>query len=207
MNLQERIPGIEKTPIVAILRKLDPELISNVGRGIAAGGIRVAEVTLDSKDALRQIATMAEIDSLTVGAGSVVEPHQVEAARGAGATFIVSPITSAAVAEACAEHRLPYLPGAATPTEIHLAVALGATAVKVFPAVQLGGPEYIKAIRSPLGDPILVPTGGVDLDNARAFFDAGATAIGVGSSLLGDADPSDVESVAAQTKQWIEAVR
>jgi len=165
-------------------------------------------VTLDSDRALEQIERVAtEFDGVTVGAGSVNQSEQVIEAHGAGAQFIVSPVFSEGVAETCAEADLPYFPGAATPTEIQTALDGGALAVKVFPAEQLGGPPFIRAIMSPLGRPPLMPTGGVTLHNARQYLDAGAACLGVGTSLF---KPEHVGQSAhafeEELNAWIEAV-
>lgn len=171
-------------------------------------GVGVVEVTLDSDPALEQIERIAtELDGVTVGAGSVNQSEQVIEARGAGAQFIVSPVFSTRVAQACVEAGVPYFPGAATPTEIQTALDGGALAVKVFPAEQLGGPPFIRAAMSPLGEPLLMPTGGVTLHNARQYLDAGAACLGVGSSLFRPqpTDKSD-STFEEELRAWIEAV-
>jgi 2-dehydro-3-deoxyphosphogluconate aldolase/(4S)-4-hydroxy-2-oxoglutarate aldolase len=106
------------------------------------------------------------------------------------------------------ESGLPAFPGAATPTEIDLALTSGATAVKVFPAEQLGGPGYIKAIMSPLGNPPLIPTGGVTTANAAEYMRAGAVALGAGTSLFSAERIAEegVGSVARRTAEWLEAL-
>jgi 2-dehydro-3-deoxyphosphogluconate aldolase/(4S)-4-hydroxy-2-oxoglutarate aldolase len=107
------------------------------------------------------------------------------------------------------EHAVPVFPGAATPTEIHRARTLGATAVKVFPAAQLGGPDYIRAIGSPLGWPAMVPTGGVEARDVRAYLDAGAVAVGAGGALFPSAalTSGDVAEIARRAAIWVEAAR
>lgn len=182
-SLDTSIPGLDRLPIVGILRGCPADHATRVAAAAAEAGLIALEVTLDSEDALAQIRSIAGLGP-TVGVGTVTDAGQVGPAVEAGARFVVSPIVDPDVITECAQRGVPCLPGAATPTEIHHALELGATGVKVFPALQLGGPGYLRAIRGPLGHPPLVPTGGVDLGNAADFLDAGAVALGVGSSMF-----------------------
>jgi len=171
---------------LAVLRSV-PDL-DHVVEQLAAGGLQIVEVTLDSPDALGSIKRLRERHpELLVGAGTVRTPGQVEAAVEAGAAFCVAPATvEAAVARAHAVG-VPFVPGALTPSEVERAWALGPAAVKLFPA-SLGGPGYVKELLAPLGDVPLVVTGGVDAGNAADFLAAGAVAVGAGTSLAGAAD-------------------
>jgi 2-dehydro-3-deoxyphosphogluconate aldolase/(4S)-4-hydroxy-2-oxoglutarate aldolase len=113
-----------------------------------------------------------------------------ERAVEAGATYLISPDFRPEVVAWGVERGVPVVPGALTPTEIAAAFTAGATAVKVFPVSAVGGPAYLKAVRAPLPEVPLVPTGGVGLDDIGAYLDAGAAAVGIGAPLLGDAgDP------------------
>ena len=162
---------------------------------------------MDSDDALNLISALRRRHR-GIGVGSVTRAEQVTRAREAGAEFVVSPITRPEVIRAAVESGMAAIPGAATPTEIDLALGSGATAVKVFPAAHLGGPGYIKAVMSPLGDPPLIPTGGVTPANAAEYIRAGAVALGAGSALF-SAEKIAVEgvgTVARQTARWIEAL-
>lgn len=172
-------------PLIGILRKLALDGVVDVVAAAREAGLRIVEVTLDSPTPLDQIEALSRaFPDMTLGAGTITHPGEVAPAYEAGARFMVSPFTSAEIAAACDAVDVPFLAGAATPTEIHLALASGAAAVKVFPAAQLGGPAYISAIRSPLREPPLVPTGGVSLANAADYLHAGAVALGVGSALF-----------------------
>jgi 2-dehydro-3-deoxyphosphogluconate aldolase/(4S)-4-hydroxy-2-oxoglutarate aldolase len=147
--------------------------------------LTVIEVTLDSERPLDQIATIRDaFPDVEVGAGSVRRAEDVAAAVGAGASFIVSPIVDEEAIRAARELGVAALPGAATPTEIDQARRHGATAVKVFPIEQLGGPAYIQAILFPLGSPPLIPTGGVTVDSIPLYLRAGAVAVGLGGTLF-----------------------
>jgi 2-dehydro-3-deoxyphosphogluconate aldolase / (4S)-4-hydroxy-2-oxoglutarate aldolase len=205
-SLPEHIPGIGDVPLIGILRKLPSDRVAAIGAVLQRAGLRVVEVTLDSDRPFDQIERLREATpSLTVGAGTVTSPDQVEQAVDSGAQFIVSPIMSSSVLATCKASGVPCLPGAATPTEIYDALYAGATAVKVFPAAQLGGPAYLRAIRSPLGDPPLVPTGGITLENAAEYLAAGAGALGVGSNLFPSTTSTEDELV-AHVAEWIATV-
>ena len=169
------IERVRAERLVAILRRVaNPD--DQIAR-LQAAGIGVVEITLDSDDALEVIRRHP--GSL---AGTVRTPAQVDAAFEAGAGAVVSPGFSPAVLERAAELGIPAIPGALTPTEVEAAWRAGAAMVKLFPA-SLGGPRYVRDLLAPLADVPLLVTGGVDASNARAFLDAGAVAVGVGSAL------------------------
>lgn len=206
-KLETALPGLSECPVIGIARRLPPDVVPEVARAAFDAGLRYLEVTMDSDDALDVIAELCRHHS-GIGVGSVTRAEQVTRARDAGAEFVVSPITHPEVIQAAVDNGLVAFPGAATPTEIDLALRSGATAVKVFPAEQLGGPGYIKSIMSPLGDPPLIPTGGVTPVNAAEYMRAGAAALGAGSALF-SAEEIAVEgvgSVARRTARWIEAL-
>jgi 2-dehydro-3-deoxyphosphogluconate aldolase/(4S)-4-hydroxy-2-oxoglutarate aldolase len=196
--------ALDTTPIVGIVRGCPFDHIVAVGSAVVEAGFTVIEVTYDSPRATDAIAALcANLPGVMVGAGTVRTPREVDTVVGAGASFIVSPILSVAVIETAAGHGVPSIPGASTPTEVWQALEAGASAVKVFPARELGGPSYLRAIRGPLGDPPLVPTGGVGAAEARDYLDAGALALGVGASVftpeaLAAGDAARVGSLAAE---------
>lgn len=207
-DFHERIPGITQVPLIGILRKLPPEMVVDVVGAAHEAGIRVVEVTLDSEQALEQIHTVAKtFPGVTVGAGSVLSPAQVADADDAGAHFIVSPVTRRAVAAACNGLQVPLVPGAATPTEIDIAIESGAVAVKVFPVEHLGGAAFLEAVLSPLGEPPLIPTGGVTLTNAGDYLAAGAAAVGAGSAMFSsELISSSPDRVADRLRDWVTVV-
>ena len=178
------VEAIRAARLVAILRRT-ADIDAQVAR-LAAADVRVVEITLDSDDALGAIERARARGDLTVLAGTVRKPAQVDAAVSAGAVAIVSPGLSAAVLERAAALETPAIPGALTPTEVEKAWRSGAALVKLFPA-RVGGPRYVEDVLAPLPDVPLLVTGGVDAANARAFLDGGAVAVGVGSG-LGDDD-------------------
>ena len=177
------IEAIRATRLVAILRRA-ADVDAEVAR-LAAAGVRVVEITLDSDDALRAIGRVRGRSDVTVLAGTVRVPAQVDAAVDAGAEAVVSPGFSATVLERAVALGIPAIPGALTPTEIETAWTSGAALVKLFPA-RLGGPRYVRDVLAPLQEVPLLVTGGIDATNAPAFLDAGAVAVGVGSGLGSD---------------------
>ncbi len=186
MKPQQTLSQIEAGRVVAILRGDFGGREHEMVAAMIDGGLTAVEVTLNSPDALVKIAKLAALFGArcAVGAGTVLTPLEVNQVADAGGTFIVSPNCDPRVIAATKQRRMISLPGAFTPTEIVTAMEAGADAVKVFPATTLG-PGYIKAVRAPLSDARLIPTGGVTPEMAEAYRAAGAWAVGVGSELLG----------------------
>lgn len=182
-------PQLVRTRVMAILRSADASGLPAVARALAEGGVVCLEVTLTTRGALETIARLRDElgPRVAVGAGTVVTEAQARDARAAGAEFLVAPVVDTGVIRAAADAELPCYPGAFTPTEVSTAWRAGAAAVKLFPA-QTGGPSYLRHLRAPLPEIPLVAVGGVDLDRARDYLDAGALAVGVGSPLLRGAD-------------------
>lgn len=206
-NLETALPGLADFPVIGIVRRLPPDVVPEAARAAFDAGLRYLEVTLDSDDALAVITELRR-HHRGIGVGSVTRVEQVGRAAEAGAEFVVSPITHTEVIQTAVERGMAAFPGAATPSEISLALRSGATAVKVFPAEQLGGPGYIKAIMSPLGNPPLIPTGGVTTANAAEYMAAGALALGAGTALFSAKMIAEegVDSVARRTAEWLEAL-
>ncbi|MEV4333562.1 bifunctional 4-hydroxy-2-oxoglutarate aldolase/2-dehydro-3-deoxy-phosphogluconate aldolase [Streptomyces sp. NPDC049597] len=180
--------ALAAVPVVAILRSHSADRFPEVADTLRQTGVRAVEFTLTTPgvlDALRDYAQSLP-DGLALGAGTVTTPREAEAAVAAGAEYLITPATSPEVVAAARQLGVPVLPGALTPTEVLTAWQAGAAMVKLFPA-SIGGPEYVRAIRAPLPDVPLVPTGGIRLEDAPAYLRAGATALGMGSPLVGDA--------------------
>jgi 2-dehydro-3-deoxyphosphogluconate aldolase/(4S)-4-hydroxy-2-oxoglutarate aldolase len=171
--------------------------------------VRAVEVTLTSEGALEAFARLREElpgDAL-LGVGTVRSLGDAERAAEAGATYLIAPDFRADVVAWAVERELPVVPGALTPTEVAAAWAAGATAVKVFPVSAVGGPAYVKAVRAPLPEVPLLPTGGVGIDDIGAYLAAGAAAVGVGAPLLGDAGGpgGDLAALAARARRAVAA--
>lgn len=178
--------------IVAVVRADDGSRLADVAEALVAGGVDVIEITFTVPGAIRVLEQVAQRlgDRVLLGAGTVLDAETARAAILAGARFVVSPIVSRSVIRTCRRYGVLCLPGALTPTEILTAWEAGADIVKVFPS-ELTGPGYLRAIRGPLPQVRLMPTGGVNLDNAAEFIRAGACALGIGGSLV---DPQAVAS-------------
>ena len=183
--------------LIAIIRLDDLSHAVEISRALLEGGICVQEFTLSNLAALGAIRAVREqiaefnTDAAAIGLGSVRNLDEAEQALDCGAQFVVTPIMHPAILERCRAANVPILPGAYTPTEIATAWEAGATFVKVFPARNLG-PSYIKDLLGPMPYLKLMPTGGIDLNNIPAYFDAGASAVGVGGNII------DAKAVAAQ---------
>ena len=185
------IDRIRRERLVAILRRVD-DLDARVAALVDAG-VGVIEITLDDPKALGAIERARGRGDVTVVAGTVRRAVQVDAAVAAGAEAVVGPGFVRAVVDRAAELGVPAIPGALTPTEIEAAWAVGAALVKLFPG-GLGGPRYVRDVLAPLAEVPLLVTGGVDAQNALAFLDAGAVAVGVGSALD---DPDEARRLVA----------
>ena len=173
-----------KTPVVGIVRGLEIDKIKSIALAYEKASFYTIEITMNTPEVAKIIRELRDdFPQLNVGAGTVCNLKELEVAINAGAQFIVTPIIDAAVIEKCVASNIPVFPGAYTPTEIYKAWSLGASAVKVFPATQLGS-QYMKDILAPLNDIKLVPTGGVSLNNISSFFNAGVVGVGMGSSLI-----------------------
>jgi 2-dehydro-3-deoxyphosphogluconate aldolase/(4S)-4-hydroxy-2-oxoglutarate aldolase len=178
------LKSFNSLPIIGILRHISLEEIRPIIPIYLAAGFTTVEVTMNTENVLKIITTLKQdFPSLNVGAGTVCSISDLKKALEAGASFIVTPITSKNIINHCVKEQIPVFPGAYSPTEIHLAYSLGATAVKVFPATQLG-PTYIKDILGPLNNIKLLPTGGLTKENLLSFLDAGAFGVGMGNSLF-----------------------
>lgn len=197
---EQTIQAILDHKIIAIVRGVDSESIVDTAKALYEGGIRLVEVTFNQKDpasfhktaeAVRAIRR-AMGDKMLVGTGTVTTPELVEMSAEAGALYIISPDTDAAVIRRTRELGLVSLPGAYTATEAKQAHMAGADFVKLFPCID-GAPAYLKALSAPLSHIRFLAVGGVNADNAADFLKAGAVGVGVGSSLV--------------NKKWVEAGR
>jgi len=172
--------------LVPVIRVTSAAEALDVADAIKEGGCSVIEITMSVPGAIDVIKDLTKKygDSIIMGAGTILDPETGRAALLAGAQFIVAPTLNLELIRLAHRYSAVVIPGAMTPTEILTAWEAGADMVKVFPAAQLGGPEYIKALRGPMPQILYVPTGGGSLQNAGAFIKAGATALGAGGELV-----------------------
>lgn len=179
------VQAIEDAGAIAVIRLKDATKVSAVIESLAAGGVRVLEITMTVPGAIEVIRSIARSlpAGIILGAGTVLDRDTASRVIEAGARFVVAPTLDPATIAVCHDHDIAVMPGCFSPTEILRAWQLGADIVKVFPATSLG-PGYIKDVRAPLPDVKLMPTGGVTPENAGDWIRAGAVAVGIGSSLL-----------------------
>jgi 2-dehydro-3-deoxyphosphogluconate aldolase / (4S)-4-hydroxy-2-oxoglutarate aldolase len=185
MSKEQQLQRVLDCGIVAVVRSPDSRQLVEVTRALADGGVSVVEITFSVPGALDVVRQVREAlgDRVLLGAGTVLDPETARAALLAGAEYIVAPTVNLDVIRLCRRYDKLVMPGAFTPTEILTAWEAGADVVKVFPADALG-PAFFKAVRAPLPQVRLMPTGGVDLATAAAFLRAGACCLGVGGQLV-----------------------
>jgi 2-dehydro-3-deoxyphosphogluconate aldolase/(4S)-4-hydroxy-2-oxoglutarate aldolase len=186
IRFRERLAA---SKVIAILRADDTDYFADIAQVLYDCGIRVIEAALTTPGALDAIGAMqVELGpDAMIGAGSVRTPSDVDSCVRVGVDFLVTPTFSPEVLERAQGYAVPVVCGALTPTEIDAAWRLGAAAVKVFPVGQVGGPDYISAVRAPMPEIPLVPTGGVQLSDVDAYLGAGAFAVAAAGPLIGDA--------------------
>lgn len=204
MNLLDEL---RSRRLLAIVRGTDPDAAARSVLALAGEGVGLIEVSLNTPDAFGVISRVrCELGGLTIGAGTVVTEQDATRAAEAGAGFIVTPAVVPGL-QAAAGLGLPALCGALSPTEVVTAIQQGAVAVKLFPA-SLGGVRYLRALRDPFPEAALVPVGGVDCGAAREYLAAGATAVGVGSPLLGDAPSGgSLDELRVRARRFLDVAR
>ena len=207
MSKIDDLQRVLQSGIVAVLRADDGRRLADAAEALLAGGVDVMEVTFTVPAAHRVIEQVAERlgGRVLLGAGTVLDSETARIALLSGAQFIVSPSTSPAVIELCQRYDRLVMPGALTPTEVVAAWQAGADIVKVFPS-DVGGPSYLKALKGPLPQVRMMPTGGVSLETASDFLRAGACALGVGGSLV-SADllrDNDLSSIEQRARKFVE---
>jgi len=211
MSKADQLQRVWDSGIVAVIRAPRGEILADVAEALLGGGVQVMEVTFTVPQALRVLEQVADRlgDRILLGAGTVLDAETARAAILAGAEFIVSPSTNFDVIRLCRRYDKAVMPGALTPTEVVAAWEAGADIVKVFPADALGGPKYLKALKAPLPQINLMPTGGVDLSTAADFVRAGACALGIGGSLVEAKALAtrDLHRIASLARQYVEIVR
>jgi 2-dehydro-3-deoxyphosphogluconate aldolase/(4S)-4-hydroxy-2-oxoglutarate aldolase len=202
---------VEEVGIVPVVRASSADEAVAVADVIREGGIPILEITMTVPGAISVIAELSKRygDEVLVGAGTVLDPETARSCIAAGAQFIVSPALNIQTIELCKVQRIAVFPGALTPTEVVTAWDAGADAVKVFPCSAMGGASYLRALKAPLPEVKLVPTGGVSLTTAKDFIAAGAWAIGVGADLVNikAIRAGQGKSVVAAARNYVAAVR
>jgi 2-dehydro-3-deoxyphosphogluconate aldolase / (4S)-4-hydroxy-2-oxoglutarate aldolase len=178
------IDRLRAARVIAVLRTPDAESAVRAAEALAAGGVRAIELTFTTPGAAEAVRRARELlpGDVVVGAGTIRDRAQLDAALDAGAEFLVTPHLDRELLDAMLASGRLALPGTLTPTEVAGALAAGAEAVKLFPA-SVVGPSYVKALRGPFPDLQVVPTGGIGPADVRPWLDAGALAVGAGGEL------------------------
>jgi len=185
MTKAEVMARIRELGVIPVVRARSADEAALAIEAIRAGGVDVLEITMTVPGAVALIEELGRrYKDAVVGAGTVLDPETARACILAGARFVVSPSLNLDTIACCHRYGVPVFPGALTPTEVVTAWQAGADMVKVFPCGAVGGASYIKALKAPLPQIDLVPTGGVNLKTAGDFVKAGATALGVGADLV-----------------------
>jgi 2-dehydro-3-deoxyphosphogluconate aldolase / (4S)-4-hydroxy-2-oxoglutarate aldolase len=194
--------------LVAIIRADVADHAARIAEGCANGGITVLEVTFTVPGAAKVIEDLSrEYDGrMVVGAGTVLDPETARIAILSGAQFVVSPALNVDTARLCNRYQVPHMPGTGTVKEIIEAMEVGAEIIKIFPSEGVG-PGFVKAVRSPLPQAQLMPTGGVSLDNVTEWIRAGCIAVGVSGHLTGYQKASDSKVITETAKQFLEKIR
>jgi 2-dehydro-3-deoxyphosphogluconate aldolase/(4S)-4-hydroxy-2-oxoglutarate aldolase len=194
--------------LVAIVRTNSADQAAEIAEACAHGGAGAIEITFTVPGAAAVIEHLAKEYSsgqILIGAGTVLDPETARIAILSGAQYIVSPSVSPETARLCNRYQIPYMPGAGTMREIVDAMECGADIVKLFPGETLG-PAFVKAVKGPLPQASLMPTGGVSVENVGEWIKAGAVAVGVGGSLTAGAQSGNFKLITDTAKQFIERI-
>jgi len=205
----EALNKIMETRVVSIIRNIPKAHLVETVDAVYKGGIRCIEITMDSPNALEMIALAKETygDKMLIGAGTVLDETTARSVILAGAEFVLSPTLSTKVIEVCNTYGKLAIPGVFTPTEALTATQAGAQIVKIFPVGSVG-PQYIKDLKGPLAQIKVMPVGGVDETNAKAYLKSGASAVGVGSCLVNREEVlnGDFEKITKRAEALIQEV-
>jgi 2-dehydro-3-deoxyphosphogluconate aldolase/(4S)-4-hydroxy-2-oxoglutarate aldolase len=209
LDKHDAMQRLSESGTVAVMRGADADTLVKTVDALREGGVTAIEITADNPDALAMIAAVSDRfdDDVIVGAGTVLDGETALDTIRAGAEFVVGPTVETDVVDVCNRYGTLVAPGAFTPTEALTAYEAGADFVKIFPASS-GGPGHLSGIKGPLPQIPLMPTGGVDADNAGDFIRAGAAVVGAGSALVpGNAvEAGDFETITENARAFSEAV-
>ena len=211
MTKQQVLAAIAEIGLVPVVRAQSAEEAMKVVDAIREGGVNVLEITMTVPGAMgvmEQLARRFGAD-VVLGAGTVLDPETARACMLSGAQFVVSPALDPATIEVCRRYAVPVMPGALTPTEVLAAWTAGADVVKVFPCGAVGGASYIKALKAPLPQVEMIPTGGVSVKTAADFIKAGSMALGVGADLVDTKAIRDgnASAVTEKAREYVRLVR
>jgi 2-dehydro-3-deoxyphosphogluconate aldolase/(4S)-4-hydroxy-2-oxoglutarate aldolase len=209
LSKNEVLSRIRESGLVAIVRAESAEQAQKIADALAAGGVAAIEITFTVPGATEVIKTLAakyKSGEIIIGAGTVLDPETARIAILEGAQYIVSPCLNVETVRLCNRYKVACMPGAMTLKETVEVMEAGADVVKIFPG-ELFGPSIIKAFKGPLPHALLMPTGGVSLDNVGEWIKAGSVAVGVGSTLTAGAKKGDYVSITKTAQQFIEKIK
>jgi 2-dehydro-3-deoxyphosphogluconate aldolase/(4S)-4-hydroxy-2-oxoglutarate aldolase len=208
MKKYETIKNILDSGVVAVIRAENKEEAVKVSKGCIEGGIRSIEVTYTVPGTSKVIETLkAEFgDKLEIGAGTVLDSETARNAILSGATYIVSPGFDENTARLCNRYCIPYMAGCLTITEMIKAMEAGVDIIKLFPGSAFGA-DFIKAVKGPLPQVNIMPTGGVSLDNVKDWINKGAVAVGIGSDLTKGYKEKGIAAVVENAKAFVDKVK
>ena len=194
--------------LVAIIRADVADDAARIAEACAKGGVAALEVTFTVPGAARVIEALSKEykGEMVIGAGTVLDPETARIAILSGSQFVVSPALNPETARLCNRYQIPHMPGTGTVKEVIDAMEAGPGIIKIFPSERLG-PGFVKAVRSPLPQAQLMPTGGVSLDNVADWIKAGCIAVGVSGHLTGYGNARDSSFIVATAKQFLTKIR
>jgi len=201
---------LKKHRIIAVIRANKENSARKMALAVASVGIRLIEITWNTPQAAKLIEQLrGELPDCSIGTGTLLNIEQMQQAISAGAEFLFTPHIDLTIIQAAVNQKIPIIPGALTPSEIVTAWNYGATCVKVFPVQAVGGAGYVKSLQAPLEQIPLIPTGGVTVENAAEFLEAGAIAIGLSSELFPKhlVMSEDWDSITRRTEILLEKIK
>lgn len=209
LSKQKVLSRIVDSGLVAVVRAENPDQARKIADACVEAGVGAIEITFTVPEAdavIRELARTYRSGEFIVGAGTVLDPETARIAILAGAQYVVSPYLNADTARLCNRYQIPFMPGAGSMRDIVEAMEAGAEIVKVFPGEMLG-PVFVKAVRGPLPQAALMPTGGVSLENVAEWIRAGCVAVGVGGNLTAGAKTGDYQSITRLAREFIGLIR
>jgi len=209
MSKEITLQKLKESGIVPVIRAKSSDEAINITEAVKEGGIKVIEITMTVPGAISVIKELSDKyrddPDITIGAGSILDGVTARNAILAGAEFVVGPSLNQEMIAVANRYQKVVIPGAMTPTEVVKAMEAGADVVKIFPAA-LFGPKIIKAIKGPIPQARLLPTGGVDHDNVKEWFKAGSFAVGAGSAIVKGAEEGDFDQVRDNAARFVELI-
>lgn len=210
MKKYKVLTQVMESGVVAVVRADSKEEAIAISEACVAGGINAIEITFTIQDAevvIKELASyFADRPEVIIGAGTVLDEVVARIAIMAGAQFVVSPCFDERTAKLCNLYQVPYMPGCMTVTEMKHALEHGADMIKLFPGDAFG-PKFVKAVKAPLPQVNIMPTGGVSLDNVEQWIQNGCAAVGVGGNLIAPAKTGAYEKITENARQYVQKVR